>query len=207
MNNNYSYDELIALINEAIGISEDKSNYAHMAYPNNLAVKILESNSQIIKWFKPLRRESGSFGTEPCTFDKVPNTRQCGHRYTVYGKQSIQTSFSKGCVLLSYKRYVRDCEGVDLVPDNEDLKDALFHFCMYRWWMSRMTYKEEGSERQMRFHYQEYKTLGRKAAANLNSPDIDVLENIKDTRNRLVPREYFYDKGFGQLSNRENIDF
>jgi hypothetical protein len=201
-----SDDELIAEINEAIGITEDKANYQHMAYPNNLAIKILELGA-FSRWFKPLRREGGTFGTEPCTFTKVPNTRQCEHRYTIYGKQSVQTTFRNGCILLSYKRYVRDCDGIDLVPDNEDLKDALFHFCMYRWWMSRMTYKEEGSSQQMQFHLQQYRTLGKKAAANLTTPDIDSMENIKNFSNRLVPREYFYDKGFGQLSNRENIDF
>jgi hypothetical protein len=206
VSNDLSYEQLIGLVNESLGISEDKANYYHMAYPDNLAKQILNAG-YFNRWFRPLRRESGSFGTEPCTFNKVPNTRQCNHRYTIYGKQSIQTTFPEGCVLLSYKRYVRDCDGIDLVPDNEDLKDALFHFCMYRWWMSRMTYKEEGSQGQMQFHLQQYMMLGKKAAANLTSPDIDQLENIKDTRNRLVPREYFYDKGFGQLSNRENIDF
>ena len=203
---NESYNDLIAEVNEGLGIVDTKANYHHMTYPDNLAKQVLNLG-YIKKRFQPLRRESGSFGTEPCTFDKVPNTRQCDHRYTIYGKQSIQTTFRNGCVLLSYKRYVRDCDGLDLVPDNEDLKDALFHFCMYRWWMSRLTYKEEGSNQQMLFHKQQYDILKRKAAANLNSPDIDELENIKNTRNRLVPRENFYDKGFGQLSNRENIDF
>jgi hypothetical protein len=205
-NDTYTTQELIDYINEGLGIVPTKANYHHMAYPDNIAKRILELG-YFDKWFRPLRRESGSFGAEPCTFDKVPNTRQCTHRYTIYGKQSIQTTFKNGCILLSYKRYVRDCDGLDLVPDNEDLKDALFHFCMYRWWMSRLTYKEQGSQQQMQWHYQQYNILGKKAAANLNTPDIDALENIKNTRNRLVPREYFYDKGFGQLSNRENIDF
>lgn len=205
-NTDLSREELISYINEGLGIVDTKANYYHMAYPTNLATKILDSKF-IHKWFRPLRRESGSFGTVPCTYDKIPNTRQCNHRYTIYGKQSIQTTFPKGCILLSYKRYVRDEDGIDLVPDNEDLKDALFHFCMYRWWMSRLTYKEEGSQQQMMFHKQQYDVLKRKAVGNLNSPDVDALENIKNTRNRLVPREYFYDRGFGQLSNRENIDF
>lgn len=201
-----SDSEIVKYINEGLGIEEDKANYKHMTYPDNLANKILNLTS-LFRWFKPLRRELGSFGTEPCTFNKIPNTRQCNHRYTIYGKSGIQTTFKDGCVLLSYKRYVQDCDGYDLVPDNEDLKDALFHFCMYRWWMSRMTYKEQGSERQMQFHLMQYKNLGKKAAANLTTPDLDTMENIKDFTNRLVPRQHFYDKGFGQLGNRENLRY
>jgi hypothetical protein len=93
-----------------------------------------------------------------------------------------------------------------MVPDDENLKDALYHFCMYRWWLSRSTYKEEGADRQMMFHYKQYELLAKKAVANLNSPDTDTMENIKNYRDRLVPRSNMYDKGFGPLSNRENLD-
>ncbi len=198
-------EELIQLINEQLGITEDKPFYEHMAYPDSLATRMLDLNTQNM-WFKPLRKNDGTFGVSPCAEGKVPFNR-CDHQYTLYGKEGIQTSFRNGCVLLSYKRYIKDCDGYDLVPDNENLKEALFHYCMYRWWMSRMTYKEEGSERQMSYHLQQYQVLVRRSVAELNTPSIDTMENIKNYRDRLIPRTNFYDNGFSQLSNRENIDF
>lgn len=203
---NLKYEgEAIKEIMKQIGITEDKPFYEHMAYPENLAKKIYET-SYWKNCYMPLRRSSSLMGVSPCAQEKIPDA-SCQHTYTIKSQQYLETSFRNGCVVLSYKRLVMDCNGDFLIPDNEDLKDALFHFCMYRWWMSRMTYKEEGSGQQMAFHEQKYKTLTRKASANLSMPDIDTLENIKNTKDRLVPRTNMYDSAFSRLSNRENIDF
>lgn len=200
-----TYSDAVDKIREIISLTDNDTSTEHVATPDSFATKLLEHTS-FKSGYKPLHRASGSFGTDLCAYDKVPR-KNCTHRYTIYGKQAIQTTFKNGCIALSYKRYVKDCDGYDLVPDNEDLKDALFHFCMYRWWMSRMTYKEQGAGQQMNYHKTEYMYLGAKAVGNINSPDIDTLENIKNNRNRLVPREYFYDNGFSQLSGREDINF
>jgi hypothetical protein len=197
-------EELVEYINESLGITDTKPFYSHMAYPNNVALQILDA-AWFLKNFRVLRKSSHEFGVSPCVQQELPSYA-CPHTYTLFDKCSIQTSFRNGCVALSYKRYVKDCDGNDMVPDNENLKDALYHFCMYRWWLSRDTYKEEGAQQRAMFHYRQYEVLGKRAVADLNSPSLDLLENIKNYRDRLIPRENMFEKGFGPLSNQENLD-
>ena len=94
-----------------------------------------------------------------------------------------------------------------MIPDDEVLKDALFHFVMYRFWLARSMTGEQGSAQQYMYHQQQYSHMGKRAVARLNMPTVDGLENIKNLTQRLVPRSNLYDTAFSRLSNRENIRF
>lgn len=189
---------------EVTGLLQSKPFAKQMAHSDEFLAKVIFDDS-IFAGYSPLRRSTSSFGVKPCLEDKIPNSG-CLHLYEI-DMGIIRTTFCKGCVIFAYKRYVKDSKGYDLIPDEENLKQAIFHYCMYRWFMSRAMAKEEGTERIMSFHYNEYKILAAKARGNLMMPDVDQLENIKNMTQRLVPRSNFYDNGFSQMSNRENIDF
>ena len=67
--------------------------------------------------------------------------------------------------------------------------------------------KEEGSESRMQHYLQMWNTMSKKAAGNLNLPDLNQLENMKNNWNRLVPRTNQFQSLFLRLGNRENINF
>jgi hypothetical protein len=192
--------EILELMQDVTGLSPDKPFYEHMANANSFLEGVWENNS-FQKFFSPLRRYDGHFDFVPCTQD-IPR-QNCTHQY-VYENDFITTSFRNGCCIISYKAYVKDCDGIDMIPDDEVLKDAIFHFVMYRYFLSRSMIHEQGSERHYTYHQSQYSHLGKRAVARLNMPTIDGLENIKNLTQRLVPRSNLYDSAFSRLSNREN---
>jgi len=92
-----------------------------------------------------------------------------------------------------------------MIPDHEDLKAALYHYVMYRYWQGQPLTNE--SKYFLEFHLARYALLKQKARADINQPDIAGMENIKDMTSRLVPRSYRFDNFFQNLNNRENIRF
>lgn len=196
-------EEWLKKIGEITGITPNKPFYKWLPYSKEFHQRIFDL-MRLSYHFRPLRRTGSVFGIIPCNQD-VPQVG-CHDLYSVEGCY-FKTTFRKGCVVISYKKHVTDEDGLDMVPDNESLKMALFHFCMYRWFMQRMMMKEDGAGNIMNFHKQEFLTYSKKAKADLTSPDLDEMENIKNTMSRLVPRSNFYDRGFFNFSNREDIVF
>jgi len=191
-------DEL-AEIRKITGISEDDPSYEHMFFAEEFLTRIQQSN--LDSSYRPLRRYDGHFGFQNCTQD-IPRSN-CVHQYSYEGT-FITTSFQRGCAMLSYLAYVKDCDGLDMIPDDEVLKEALLHHALYRFWLSRAMSHEQGSIRQYQFHQQMYSHMSRRAVARLNMPTIDGMENIKNLTQRLVPRSNLYDTAFSRISNREN---
>ena len=73
--------------------------------------------------------------------------------------------------------------------------------------MSKYTMMEDGSESRMKFHLSMWNTLAAKAAGNLNMPDVNQMENLKNIFNSLVPRTNNFQQLFLTLGNRENVNF
>lgn len=196
-------EETLDYLRKITGTTEDKPNTKHLTNLESFLGRIYTVNNNFPR-FKPLRRNTSNFPVTPC-YDEIPNSG-CLHTYQIEN-DCIITTLKEGCIALSYKRFVKGADGLDLIPDNEDLKMALFHFAMYRWWMARSFQKEQASISQVRFHKREFELLRQRAKAQISSPDLDKMENIKNWSQRLVPRSNFYDRGFSNLTNRERIDF
>jgi len=79
---------------------------------------------------------------------------QCQHEYTISPSGVITTTLLEGIMLLSYLAYPKDEEGYALIPDDENVKEAIFHYVLYRYWLQKDMMKEEGAEKRMRFHLQ-----------------------------------------------------
>lgn len=127
----------------------------------------------------------------------------CKHEYVVDPGGCITTTLPKGYLLVSYLRNPTDSTGHLLIPDNEDLKEAIFHYVLYRYFLTRAIRKEQGSAQERDYHRMMFGMLKQKAAGALNSPSIDELENIKDHRDHLVPRGNRYNGMFSKLNQKE----
>lgn len=115
----------------------------------------------------------------------------------------LTSTLSDAVLAIAYLRYPTTASGDTLIPDHEDLKEAIVHYCLYRYWLAQSFLREPAAIKEREFHLLQYQTLITKAAGDLNLPTLDELENIKNMTNRLVPRTNQYDSFFMKLNNRE----
>lgn len=72
--------------------------------------------------------------------------------------------------------------------------------------MSKYQMKEDGAESRMIFHMRQWGMYSQKAAGELNSPDLNELENLRSMV-RLVPRSQMGDNLFSNLNYEEQLNF
>ena len=157
--------------------------------------------------WKAMRLTSNPYHASICLDKKITYCTDCTHEFSVSSDLVLTTTLEEGVIMLSYLAWAIDEEGYALIPDNEYLKEAILHFVLYRYWMSKMMMKEEGANQQVQFHLTMWNSLSKKAAGELNLPDVNELENIKNQVTRLVPRTNMFQKLFLTLGNRENVNF
>lgn len=179
----------------------------HMHYPLGLPAKAAEVFTHSHRKWVPMRKSNNTFALSVLCANKIPECPNCEFEYNITPSGNLISDLKNGLIMVSYLRNPVNEDGDALIPNDEDLKDALFHYCMYRYWMVKRTMKEEGSRQERDYHLQRYEILKAKAAGKLNSPSIDELENIKDMTNKLYSRGYRYDSFFGNLNNRESEQF
>ncbi len=84
---------------------------------------------------------AGKFHCNTC-----PNiSSNCGLTYTLSPNGYITTSFESGHICLAYLKYAKDENDEYIIPDHEDLIQALANWCMAKHWEIRMNMKEEGA--------------------------------------------------------------
>lgn len=189
-------------LSQLLGLEEEdwNSGIAHMDNPEGLVSKVLDS-AQSIGW-KPMRMTSSPFQSavkldgSPFALTKL---RRTDHEYSVDPAGVLTSTLSDGILLIAYKSYPKDDCGNTLIPDEENLKEAISHFCMYRYWLGRSFTSDQAAVREREWHLDRYQTLSMKAAGILSTPSIDQLENIKNTSSQLVPRTHRWDGMFSQL--------
>ena len=129
--------------------------------------------------------------------------RTCLMEYREEGNV-LKVTPRSGILLLSYMAYQKDSEGF-LIPDNENFKEALVNYVLYRLFDARMKGEQtqyNQSERAM--HLQRYNILAARAKGEINLPDVGTMENLKNLRNRMMPRGNMFESGFQALNQPES---
>lgn len=132
-------------------------------------------------------------------------TTGCPQEYTI-SNGILTSSLRTGTLLVSYFGYPVDESGDHLIPDDETLKEAIFHYVLYRYWLQKDLMKETGADKRMMFHLQMWSTLSRKAQS-LNLPNLGQMENIRANRSRLIPNSSAFDTFFGSLGANQSTPF
>ena len=156
--------------------------------------------------FSPMKLSSSSFATALCADPSITFCPTCLHEFNISSDLTLTTTLPVGLIAVSYLGYPVDEAGLILIPDDETVKEALLHYTLYRYWMSKYQVKEEGADQRLQFHLSMWNTLSKKAY-NLNLPDISTLENIKNIRNNLVPKQNEFLNFFTNLSSYAKYDF
>lgn len=173
---------------------------------NSELMQNMSVTNNVFPW-KAMRLTSNPYHASICLDKSIMHCTDCQHEFSVNSELVLTTTLKSGVIMVSYLGYPTDDEGYLVIPDNEELKEAILHYVLYRYWLSKYTMMEEGAEGRMKHHLTLWNTLSKKAAGNLNLPDINELENIKNQFNRLVPRENRFQQLFLTLGNRENVNF
>jgi len=151
--------------------------------------------------WKAMRLSSSPYHNSICLNNSLYNCEACEHSFSISPSMVITTTLNSGTILVAYKAYPKDENGLLLMPDSESLKEALFHYALYRHWLSKYQMKEEGSEARLKLHLSMWNALKLKALS-LNSPDVSTLENLKNIHNKLAPRTNRFDQLFLTLNSR-----
>jgi hypothetical protein len=99
-----------------------------------------------------MRLSTNSFRTDVCTGNCLFNCPDCKYEYSISPSGVITTNFKDGEILISYLRLPQDDEGFLLIPDDETLKEALTHYVLYMYWLTKDLMKEEGASQRVAFH-------------------------------------------------------
>ena len=194
----------------------------HMSNPDGIPIKVLNTALGTINSWKPMRASTNTYmktalfsdisfqlpqvdNQFTTTFNSLSTARL--QEYTVDPGNCLTSTLPQGLIMVSFLRYAVDDCGDTLIPDSEDLKDALFHFCMYRYWMSKAIIKEESAERLRDYHLQMYAVLKTKVVGDMNMPTLDEMENLKRLQKRIIPSSNDYSTFFTGLNNIENTTF
>lgn len=141
-----------------------------------------------------------------CTTDNCSNcSGTCPHEYTVYN-DTITSTLRNGTLLVSYFAYPIDTNGDHLIPDDETLKEAIFHYILYKYWLQKDLMKETGASERMQFHLQMWSVLSKKAQS-LNLPSLGQLENIRANRSKLVSNPNAFDTFFATIGANQRTSF
>jgi ribonucleotide reductase alpha subunit len=128
--------------------------------------------------------------------------RDCLMEYREEGN-NIKTTPKNCIVLISYKAYASD-NGEYMIPDNENLKEALTNYILYRLYDAKMKAEpNQFNQAERTMHLQRYNILAARAKGELNMPDVGTMENLKNIRTRMMPRTNMFESGFQSLNQPE----
>ena len=173
--------------------------------PENTTWVLANANSMY--GYRPMRLTSNPYHDSICLDTTISYCTDCVHDFSISPSLVLTTTLAEGTILVSYLGYATDEDGCVLIPDDENLKEALQYYALYMYWTEKDLMKEDGADRRMDKYLGLWQTASVKAKGNLNMPDINEIENIKNHWNRLVPRENKFQQGFLTLGNRENVNF
>lgn len=115
----------------------------------------------------------------------------------------IFTSFKDtNKILISYSAFPIDEEGYPLIPDNTRFKKAIAAYIVER--VDRILWRQgDLDERIYRHSEQEWMFYVNSAGTAANTPDVDMMESIKDMSLRLIPKINQHQFGFKQMNIQE----
>lgn len=167
---------------------------------------VLASNNSLYG-YTPMRLSSNPFHSSICLDTTISYCTDCAHEFSISPNLVITTTLEDGTILVAYLGYAVDDNGYPLIPDDENLKEALLYYVLYRYWMEKDLMLEQGAAQRADKYLALWQVASVKAKGNITSPDINEIENIKAHWNHLVPRENKFQQFFATLGNRENVNF
>lgn len=199
--NTLTSDENQQLINNILNLVPSNSSYKYLT-DTSLVDRIKDLS--FINRFVPMKKSTSPFLQASNVTSVLDDSTMCSYEYDFNPDGTLYCSIKNGKAILAYKGYPTTNEEW-LIPDNEDVKEAIESFVLYRFFESKAI-TDPQSERQRDYYQNKFYRMSMKAKS-LNLPTIDELENISNMNNRLKRPQHQYDKLFSSMGNKENIKF
>lgn len=172
--------------------------------------KFLEFNS-IGEYFsntwKPVRASTSLFNKAVHCNNSINLYVKCEAEYSVSKNFVITTSFENGYLAVGYLSYPMNEDKEFLIPDDEDVLEALRSGILMYVWEKQTNFGIENSYQLWKDYESKWEILAAKARGKLLLPGIDQLQNLKDQIQRIGQHQMNYFTAFGNLGTAENIKF
>ena len=195
---------LVQIVYKTSSCQEDTC-FPELNLPANSDLQSKLDGIDMLQW-APMRLTTSPYHQSLCLNESLLNCQVCSHEFSVSSELILTTTLQSGVIMVAYIGVPMKDDKL-LIPDNEEVKEAIMSYVLYRYWMSKYNMMEDGSEQRMKHYLTMWNTLSKKAAGNLNLPDVNELENLMSQFNRLVPRENRFQQMFLTLNNRESLKF
>lgn len=116
----------------------------------------------------------------------------------------ITTSFESGTIVVQYVAFPVDQEGLPLIPDLPEYRDALFWKVCYQLSIRGFSFRN-AQMNDILFCKSMWSKACLKARAEANMPDADMLERLKNNWLRFVPDLNQYIKRFKDNGTQERL--
>lgn len=111
----------------------------------------------------------------------------CQQDYNIVPGNIIITSMKEGLVAISYLSDAMLDDEV-MIPDDEELIEAIKSYILKTIWESRYNIKEEGADGRFQFYALEWALKKAKVKGKYKMPTLEEMEQIKWERLRLLPK-------------------
>jgi hypothetical protein len=111
----------------------------------------------------------------------------CKHDYNIVPGNMIVTSMKEGLVAVSYLGDPM-LDGEFMIPDDEELMEAIKSYVLKTIWESRYNIKEEGADGRFQYYAAEWAMKKAKVKGKYKMPTLEEMEQIKWERLRLLPK-------------------
>lgn len=199
--NTTSNEDITEYLQEIMGLTEDDPSTSHMANPLGLVEQVSQYLSGSTNWL-PMYESSSPMAKGITITDDLYYNPEYRYEYVVNPDNTITSTLKEGVLLIGYKAHPCD-KGEYLIPDDEDVKDAITHFCLYRFYAARAIVHEEGARQERDYYLQRFDTLAKKAKS-VNLPTLSQLESMSNQVNRLKRNTSHFDHFFSNLGYKEN---
>lgn len=159
-----------------------------------------------VKW-SPMRLTTNPYHQSLCLNDSILNCQYCHHEFSVSNELILTSTLKEGTLMVAYIGLPTNSDGKLLIPNNEEVKEAILNYVLFRYWSAKYNMMEDGSDSRMKFYQSQWHMYKLKAQGNLNLPDTNEMENLMSQFNKIIPRENRFEQMFITLNNRESASF
>ncbi len=126
--------DLKYLIQVAYKVENSITNDTDLILPtdSSLADQLLQVTGTTFPW-RAMRLTTNPYHGSICLDEQIIQCTDCSHTFSVSSNLVLTSTLQEGLILVAYMGYPVDEDGSALIPDDEELKEAILYYLLYRY--------------------------------------------------------------------------